>query len=88
MASHHATLNAEILAIGAKLEKAKRRLAAMPEGVNRKIVVDKLTIALEAAIARGLAGSVMPARNRDGARRTKLKGHVDYFNTSNYREVK
>lgn len=88
MASHHATLNAEIHAIGAKLEKAKRRLAAEPASVNRKLAHDKLAIALEAAIARGLAGMVMPARDRNASRRAKLKGHVDYFNSSPIREVR
>lgn len=87
MASHHPTLNAEIHAIGAKLEKAKRRLTAEPANVNRKLAHDKLVIALEAAIARGLAGMVMPARDRN-SRRGKLKGHVDYFNSSPIREVK
>lgn len=87
MASHHSTLNAEIHAIGAKLEKAKRRLAAEPASVNRKLAHDKLAIALEAAIARGLAGMVTPARDRT-SHRSKLKGHVDYFNSSPIREVK
>lgn len=86
MASHHPTLNAEIHAIGAKLEKAKRRHAAEPANVNRKRALDKLEIALEAAIARGLAGMVTPARDRNG-HRSKVKGHADYFNTSNVRSV-
>lgn len=88
MASHHPTLNAEIHAIGAKLAKAERRLTAEPASVNRKLARDKLAIALEAAIARGLAGMVMPARDRNATRRAKLKGHVDYFNSSAYHEVK
>ncbi len=50
------TVNEELKVVGAKLAKAKRRLDAMPSCPNRRAVVERLSIALEAVIASAHAG--------------------------------
>lgn len=82
-----ATINEELKAVGAKLAKAERRLTAMPDSINRKKARDNLAIILEALIARAHAGMIYAARDNASRGRSKVKGHIDYFNSSNVRSI-